>query len=816
MESRPAILHPPRNDEPKACWESESKPSGQHRKGNISPGTRTRLGENHGIEVEAKELEERSNSMESAGHVKTLKHTALATNPVSEPLPASRIPTMHSATTKQVTVRTVNTTAITKIASNQPTKATAPGVEVLSLSTQPQPSGPKLRSPNASHEKKLQASAKTFSKNIQKTASASHIMGSADSPQKMLHKTASASQISSNDSPKSLNRASLSQIPRATSSPKLKLSHPASLKLDKTERIKRVTGKEGPFSTSPKDKMIDTPLLVESKLQLGAKAAGESPQGRQEQETKSRIERKGETLGDEREDTVPQGHGGRVLTVKSSPGCKQTSALSSKQAAEPQKEPEDKTDAYVTTQERHAGSSQRRKEKEEAKSEARRQTGERKGEVEIKDKMVTEARKDTVMNEKDKTPTSKQLNDAETETIKGFLADKTATSKQLNDAETKAIKVVQVDKTPTSKQLNDPETKTINVVQVDKTPVTPTSQQLNDAETKAIKAVQVDKTPTSKQLNDPETKTINVFQVDKTPTSKQLNNPETKTIKVFQVDKKSTSKQLNNAETKTIKGFLVTETKDAALQVDLHPVYVDVEVQAVMEVCSKSTDMSPVHDSQYLKLNPEIDLNPKVGLNKDLRPDSNSDSDWLPTVDLRPTGAKPRFLGPAPYKSPNSPKPLQHVCQIEIELCSQSPQSLDSKVTIGELDTTCRLLPGVMNKSSEDSLKPLNAGGTGEVEGEKEESGAPQQVIWDEQGMTWEVYGASLDMESLGFAIQNHLQCKIREHERRISTLRNSICLSEQLPEKGRTGKRKKSVFRSLFSGSNCCSKPQPKEELPK
>ncbi|XP_039516806.1 G protein-regulated inducer of neurite outgrowth 3 isoform X2 [Pimephales promelas] len=929
MESRPAILHPPRNDEPKACWESESKPSGQHRKGNISPGTRTRLGENHGIEVEAKELEERSNSMESAGHVKTLKHTALATNPVSEPLPASRIPTMHSATTKQVTVRTVNTTAITKIASNQPTKATAPGVEVLSLSTQPQPSGPKLRSPNASHEKKLQASAKTFSKNIQKTASASHIMGSADSPQKMLHKTASASQISSNDSPKSLNRASLSQIPRATSSPKLKLSHPASLKLDKTERIKRVTGKEGPFSTSPKDKMIDTPLLVESKLQLGAKAAGESPQGRQEQETKSRIERKGETLGDEREDTVPQGHGGRVLTVKSSPGCKQTSALSSKQAAEPQKEPEDKTDAYVTTQERHAGSSQRRKEKEEAKSEARRQTGERKGEVEIKDKMVTEARKDTVMNEKDKTPTSKQLNDAETETIKGFLADKTATSKQLNDAETKAIKVVQVDKTPTSKQLNDPETKTINVVQVDKTPVTPTSQQLNDAETKAIKAVQVDKTPTSKQLNDaetktinvvqvdktptskqlndaetkaikvvqvdktptskqlndaetktinvvqvdktpvtptsqqlndaetkaikavqvdktptskqlndPETKTINVFQVDKTPTSqqlndaetkaikavqvdktptsKQLNDPETKTINVFQVDKKSTSKQLNNAETKTIKGFLVTETKDAALQVDLHPVYVDVEVQAVMEVCSKSTDMSPVHDSQYLKLNPEIDLNPKVGLNKDLRPDSNSDSDWLPTVDLRPTGAKPRFLGPAPYKSPNSPKPLQHVCQIEIELCSQSPQSLDSKVTIGELDTTCRLLPGVMNKSSEDSLKPLNAGGTGEVEGEKEESGAPQQVIWDEQGMTWEVYGASLDMESLGFAIQNHLQCKIREHERRISTLRNSICLSEQLPEKGRTGKRKKSVFRSLFSGSNCCSKPQPKEELPK
>lgn len=680
MDSRPAFLHPPRNDKPKACWDSESKPSGQLRKGNISPGTRTRLRENHEIEVEAKEQEEISNSKESTGHVKTLKHTALATTviPAAEPLPAStavsRIPTMHSATTKQVTARTVNTTAMTKIASNQPTKAN--GLEVFGLSSQPQPSGPKLRSPNASHEKKLQA--KTFPKNIQKTASASHILGSADSPQKTLQKTASASQISSTDSPKSLNRMSLSHIPRATSSSKLKLSHPASLKVDKTERNRRVTAKEGPLSTSPKDKMIDT--VVESKLQLGAKAAGESPQGRQEQEIKSRIERKGETLGDEREDTVLQE---RDLTVICSIGCKETSSLSSKQATDPSteqlKEPEDKTDAYVRTQEKHAGNSQRQKGKEE-----RRQTGERKGEADIKkDKTPTEVKKDTVMHEK------------------------ILTSKQLNDC-------------------------------------------------------------------------------------------------------------------LTIEGFPVTETKDVALQADLHPVYVDVEVQAVMEVCSRSTDMSPVRDSQPRQLNPEVDLNPKVGLHNDFNPNSNSDSDWLPTValpDLRPMGAKPRFLGPPPYKSPNCQKPLQHVCQIEIELRSQSPQTLGSvppKVTVSEFDATCQLSPGVPDKTSEGSLKPLDSGRTGEVDGEKEENGAPQQIIWDEQGMTWEVYGASLDMESLGFAIQNHLQCKIREHERRIGTLRKSICLSEQSPRKGRTGKRKSNVFRSLFAGSNCCSKPQAKEELPK
>lgn len=684
MESRPAFLHPPRNDEPKACWDSESKPSGQHRKGNISPGTRIRLGENHGIEVQAKEQEERSNSRESTGNEKTLKHTALATAaiPAAEPLPAStavsRIPTMHSATTKQVTARTVNTTAMTKIASNQPTKATASGVEVLSLSSQPQPSGPKLRSPNASHEKKLQA--KTFPKNIQKTASASHIMGSADSPQKTLQKTASASQISTTDSPKSLNRMSLSHIPRATSSPKLKLSHPASLKVDKTERNRRVLAKEVLLSTSPKDKMIDT--VVESKLQLEAKAAGESPQGPQEQEIKSRIEREGETLGDEREDTVLQE---RDLTVICSIGCKQTSSLSSKQATDPSteqlKEPEDKTDANVRTQDKHSGNSQRQKGKEEE-----RQTGERKDEAEIKkEKMATEVKKDTVMHEKNKILTSKQLNDC-----------------------------------------------------------------------------------------------------------------------------------------LTIEGFPIPETKDIALQADLHPVYVDVEVQAVMEVCSRSTDMSPVRDSQPRQLDPEVNLNPKVGQHNDFNPDSNSDSDWLPTValpDLRTTGVKPRFLGPPPYKSPNSQKPLQHVCQIEIELCSQSPQTLGSvppKVTVSEFDAIRQLSPGVPDKTSEGSLKPLDSGRTGEVDGEKEENGAPQQIIWDEQGMTWEVYGASLDMESLGFAIQNHLQCKIREHERRIGTLRKSICLSEQSPGKGRTGKRKSNVFRSLFAGSNCCSKPQPKEDLPK
>lgn len=196
-------------------------------------------------------------------------------------------------------------------------------------------------------------------------------------------------------------------------------------------------------------------------------------------------------------------------------------------------------------------------------------------------------------------------------------------------------------------------------------------------------------------------------------------------------------KKLKDAEMKTV------ETHDAALQTDLLPMYVDTEVQVFVEVSNKSTGTSPVHIQ-------------------------------LPTPNPTPMGAKPRFLGPQPYKSPNIRKPVQHICQIEIELSSQSDVS-------GET--------AERNNSEE-------------TKGEKEETVTPHDIVWDEQGMTWEVYGASLDTESLGFVIQNHLQCKIREHERRIRRLRRSTCLSERSLGESGTGKR--NILRSLFTGSKC------------
>lgn len=93
-------------------------------------------------------------------------------------------------------------------------------------------------------------------------------------------------------------------------------------------------------------------------------------------------------------------------------------------------------------------------------------------------------------------------------------------------------------------------------------------------------------------------------------------------------------------------------------------------------------------------------------------------------------------------------------------------------------------------------------------------------VVWDEQGMTWEVYGASLDPESLGFAIQSHLQCKIKEHEKIMAQtmLRKSMSGAASDSPLGRKSKRRQAnVFRSMFQNvrrPNCCVRPPPSAVL--
>ncbi|KAJ8008541.1 hypothetical protein DPEC_G00105950 [Dallia pectoralis] len=208
--------------------------------------------------------------------------------------------------------------------------------------------------------------------------------------------------------------------------------------------------------------------------------------------------------------------------------------------------------------------------------------------------------------------------------------------------------------------------------------------------------------------------------------------------------------------------------------------------------------------------------------------------------------------------------PFQHICQIDIELCGQSealtsndpPPASEANVNKQKQEeaesqaaaksknkqpdkqtdgsgskTTLHYsanhahkpkpaseLKGGLDPAPEKTIAKLtaeNPGPTGTPAEETKDSEPVQNVVWDEQGMTWEVYGASVDLESLGFAIQSHLQCKIREHEKRIGTLRKSV--SEDVPSPGakkrveKCKKKKKTtkrnVFRSIFR-PGCCSKP--------
>ncbi|XP_069486851.1 G protein-regulated inducer of neurite outgrowth 3 [Ambystoma mexicanum] len=99
------------------------------------------------------------------------------------------------------------------------------------------------------------------------------------------------------------------------------------------------------------------------------------------------------------------------------------------------------------------------------------------------------------------------------------------------------------------------------------------------------------------------------------------------------------------------------------------------------------------------------------------------------------------------------------------------------------------------------------------------ESKSVKDVVWDEQGMTWEVYGASMDPESLGIAIQNHLTRQIREHEKmiRAQLKLNRKSISSDTSSSKKLKRRQNNVLQSLFQNfrrPNCCVHPPPSSVL--
>ncbi|XP_027752209.1 G protein-regulated inducer of neurite outgrowth 1 [Empidonax traillii] len=147
------------------------------------------------------------------------------------------------------------------------------------------------------------------------------------------------------------------------------------------------------------------------------------------------------------------------------------------------------------------------------------------------------------------------------------------------------------------------------------------------------------------------------------------------------------------------------------------------------------------------------------------------------------------------------------------------PSKKDAEMQVSMPVETRSVATGPMTpvaKSPQTSYPEVQVKGT-VVEVVEEAPEPIREVSWDEKGMTWEVYGASMEVEVLGMAIQKHLEKQIEEHGRQVvvtpqSTRTGSV---KGGPRKGEA-KRQPSVFRALLQNvrrPRCCSRTGPAME---
>lgn len=144
---------------------------------------------------------------------------------------------------------------------------------------------------------------------------------------------------------------------------------------------------------------------------------------------------------------------------------------------------------------------------------------------------------------------------------------------------------------------------------------------------------------------------------------------------------------------------------------------------------------------------------------------------------------------------------FHHVCKIDIELCSRTVLSSGATENVSSLPTclrTARFQQKSDHSLSIQKIEDAEKNGGGPTQQEAEIRDRAQEVVWDKEGMTWEVYGASVDLDCLGVAIQSHLESKIKDQQKHISSLRRSICSNSNT--KGCKVKRRVGVF-------TCCRK---------
>uniref|UniRef100_A0A672GYM8 Si:dkey-191g9.7 n=1 Tax=Salarias fasciatus TaxID=181472 RepID=A0A672GYM8_SALFA len=138
-------------------------------------------------------------------------------------------------------------------------------------------------------------------------------------------------------------------------------------------------------------------------------------------------------------------------------------------------------------------------------------------------------------------------------------------------------------------------------------------------------------------------------------------------------------------------------------------------------------------------------------------------------------------------------------------ISSVSETGLDAKHLLRCCSLSCTWMgappPGPENRSDASAAK------TPKSDRDKKHGGASKspvkEVKWDAEGMTWEVYGASVDPEELGLAIQKHLELQIKETASRAAKLsRQNTSASQQAGSR-----RKRSRLMGSFPTPGCCSR---------
>uniref|UniRef100_UPI003AAFC040 uncharacterized protein gprin3b n=1 Tax=Centroberyx gerrardi TaxID=166262 RepID=UPI003AAFC040 len=175
---------------------------------------------------------------------------------------------------------------------------------------------------------------------------------------------------------------------------------------------------------------------------------------------------------------------------------------------------------------------------------------------------------------------------------------------------------------------------------------------------------------------------------------------------------------------------------------------------------------------------------------------------------------------PAPSKATVTTKPNQALpTSTATNTTRKSNPSINKSVSKKEQSKAGAKASTKETKSGKQKLEPQRNKEEDDESG-KQKGKSVHDVVWDEQGMTWEVYGASVDPESLGFAIQSHLQCKIKEQERKLivrTSIRKSISAVDS-PRHGKKNKRRQqNIFRSMLQNvrrPNCCVRPPPSSVL--